>query len=260
VDIQEAFNQFFAKYNNQPNVGDTPENKGQCVGLIEVWTDFLGLPHTWGNADDLYNNADPAHFDKIKNTPTAIPQVGDIPVWEHEFNNGVGHTGVATGKNTNMGFFEAFEANDPLKSPCHIKVYNYAYVQGWLRPKLPPVVQSPGMPPYLSELLTENHIDPNNETMVRAFIQLAIMYPGVKTDLDSNKAQVATLTDSLRQDEDKLNNLASANNQQANMINDLNKQLKECQAATPPPPPPPSPQPPKPTLSWWDRLLAWIHS
>ncbi len=254
MDIQEAFNNLFTQYNGQPNVGDTPGNKGQCVGLIEVWTDYLGLPHTWGDADQLFANADPFYFDKIVNTPTAIPTTGDIIVWTSEFNGGVGHTGVATGKNTNAGFVEVFEQNDPLGSPCHIKLYNYAYIQGWIRPKLPNVVQSPSMPDYLTQLFKENNIDPTNETMVRAFIQLAILYPGVKTDLDSNIAQVTKLTD-------ENNNLSSINNQQANMINDLNKKLSDCQSATPTPiptPTPDNPQPSTPPKSLWDRILEFF--
>lgn len=104
---------------------------------MEVWTDQLGLAHTWGDAADLFANADFNNFDKIKNAPENFPQLGDIIIWDHKFNTGAGHTGVATGQNTDVNKLDVFEQNDPLGSACHLKSYNYAYIIGWLRPKIP---------------------------------------------------------------------------------------------------------------------------
>ena len=131
-----TFKDFLSQYNGQSNVGNTTINKGQCVGLVAVWIDALGLPHVWGNACDLFANADEQFFDKILNTPDAIPQAGDIIVWSAKFNGTVGHTGIATGTGDTKSF-EAFVQNDPLGSNCHIKAYNNNYfaVTGWLRPK-----------------------------------------------------------------------------------------------------------------------------
>ncbi len=139
-----SFNDFFNQYNGQKNVGNTPQNIGQCVGLIEVYIRGLGLDQVWGNADDLYANAPDASFVKIPNTPTGIPQQGDVIVWSSEFNGGVGHTGIATGKG-DLNTFDCFEQNDPIGSNCHVKNYNYSYVTGWLRPKvsLEPTIQIP---------------------------------------------------------------------------------------------------------------------
>lgn len=126
---------FITKYTNQSGVGDTPENTGQCVGLIEVYTDSLGLSHTWGNADQLMANADPKVFDIIQNTPTGVPQPGDIVCWSGDFNAGVGHTGIFVSGDANL--FECFEQNDPIGSTPHIRQYNYSFVQGWLHPHAP---------------------------------------------------------------------------------------------------------------------------
>lgn len=112
-------------------VGNTPENKGQCVGLISVWMDILGVAHEWGDAKDLLNNADKNVFDVILNTPDGVPQVGDVIVWRGAFNGGAGHTGVATGTGDTKTF-EVFEQNDPLGSNCHLKTYKYSFVDGWL--------------------------------------------------------------------------------------------------------------------------------
>ena len=91
------FQDFLTKFNGQQNVGNTPANKGQCVGLIEEWIDNLGLPHVWGNAKDLLANADPDAFEVIPNTPDNVPQQGDIVVFGSNFNNGDGHCGISTG-------------------------------------------------------------------------------------------------------------------------------------------------------------------
>lgn len=128
-----SFQEFLAKFNGQNNVGNTPENKGQCVGLVAVWFDNLGLAHVWGDAKDLYANADPKFYIKIPNTPDAIPQKGDAVVWSAKYNGTVGHTGLATGTG-NLNTFEAFEQNDPTGSNCHLRTYNYNAVIGWLRP------------------------------------------------------------------------------------------------------------------------------
>ncbi len=131
-----TFKQFLDTYNGQSGVGNTNENKGQCVGLVAVYIDSLTLPHIWGDAKDLFANADEKFFDKVLNTLEAIPQQGDIIVWSSAFNGTVGHTGIATGT-ADLKTFEVFEQNDPLGSNSHLKTYpNYKFVIGWLKPKI----------------------------------------------------------------------------------------------------------------------------
>lgn len=139
-----AFDDFKNKWENKPNVGNTAQNIGQCVGLVEIWIDAIGGPHIWGDAKDLYNNAPTDFFVQIEDTLTAIPQKGDIIVWSGSFNNGAGHTGIATGK-ADINSFDCFEQNDPLGSRPHVKNYNYEYVTGWLRPKNP-IVETISVP------------------------------------------------------------------------------------------------------------------
>jgi len=138
-----TFNDFINKYNGKGKVGNTKENTGECVGLVMVWVKELGLPHIWGHAKDLLINADPKSYERIDNTPTAIPQAGDIIVWKKEFNSTYGHTAIATGTG-NINTFEVFEQNNPLGTSCRLHTYkNYAYVDGWLRPRVAPVVITP---------------------------------------------------------------------------------------------------------------------
>lgn len=130
-----SFNDFYNKYNGKAGTGDTSENKGQCVGLVEVfWDEIGGIPHVYGNAQDLYANAPTTSFTKIPNSPTAVPQVGDVIVWNNGINGTVGHTGIATGKG-DINTFECFEQNDPTGSAPRLKTYNYNHVVGWLRAK-----------------------------------------------------------------------------------------------------------------------------
>jgi hypothetical protein len=132
VKVGMLLNQFIAAHSGRMNVGDTPGNKGQCVGLIEVWVDTLKLPHIWGNAADLLSNADKAMFGRIDNTPTNYPLAGDIVVWGTSWGEGFGHTGVCvTG---NVLIMSIFQQNDPQGSGAHLKAYTYAGVLGWLRP------------------------------------------------------------------------------------------------------------------------------
>lgn len=129
-----TFQEFLEKYNGQQNVGNTTENKGECVGLVMKWVEELGLPHIWGHAKDLFANADEDFYEKILNTPDAIPKAGDIVVLGSGYGT-YGHTAIATGTG-DLKTLECFSQNDPLESNCHLKTYKYDHVTGWLRPKV----------------------------------------------------------------------------------------------------------------------------
>lgn len=123
---------FIDKYSNPKEypVGDTDANLGQCVGLVEVWTDLLGLPHTWGNAKDLPANADRKAYDVFT---AGTPQPGDIFCFDGFYGEGVGHTGiVAQATPTTVTLFQQ---NDPGGSIPHLKTYSYAHTVGWIHPK-----------------------------------------------------------------------------------------------------------------------------
>ncbi len=125
---------FINQYTNQPNVGDTPENTNECVGLIEVWTDYLGLTHTWGNAKDLLANANRDAFEVIYNTPDGVPSPGDIFCFDGNYGGGVGHTGVVVTADVNT--VTLFQQNDPTNSNPYQKTYTYNHAIGWMHPKV----------------------------------------------------------------------------------------------------------------------------
>jgi CHAP domain. len=137
--MEQKLKDFINKWINKGGVGNTPENKGQCVGLVCVWVDELGLDHIWGNAKDLWKNYNPNQFDFVLNTADAYPLAGDIVVWNENMGGGYGHTAIATGVHQTEGkatdWFEAFSQNDPVGSFCILKKYSYNNVIGFIRPK-----------------------------------------------------------------------------------------------------------------------------
>lgn len=176
--------EFILKYYDQKNVGDTLENTGQCVGLIETWTDLLGLVHTWGNAKDLLVNADTGVFDVVQNTPTNIPLPGDIFVFGKNYGGGLGHTGIVVAASVNI--VSLFEQNDPKGATPRLKTYIYGGPNdalGWLHPKNFNAIDSSVIDSlkkerdaqkelYLSEVKKNNELATTNETNQKTIIDL----------------------------------------------------------------------------------------
>jgi len=121
---------FISKYLGKANTGDTAENRGQCVGLIEAWLDENHKPHIWGNAADLLANADLKAYKLVRNIPTNSPPPGAIVCWDTTWGGGAGHTGIVVAANVNL--LAVFEQNDPVGSPPVVATHNYGGVQGWL--------------------------------------------------------------------------------------------------------------------------------
>lgn len=125
-----SLSEFIGKYLGVPNVGDTPGNKGQCVGLIEVWLDLNKRPHIAGNAVDLMANADLGTYAIVKNGPLNVPSPGDIVCWDGTWGGGFGHTAIVVAANTMH--LAVFEQNDPDGSPPVVATHGYKGVQGWI--------------------------------------------------------------------------------------------------------------------------------
>jgi len=121
---------FIAQHLGKANTGDTPQNRGQCVGLVEVWLDANKKPHIPGNAVDLLANADPKVYKKTMNIPTNFPPPGAIVCWNNSWGGGYGHTAVVVAANV-MGLV-VFEQNDPTGSAPVVATHSYSGVQGWL--------------------------------------------------------------------------------------------------------------------------------
>jgi hypothetical protein len=131
-----TFTDFMAKYNGKYIDFDGVYG-AQCMDLMHQYcVEVLGI--TDGSilaapaAKDIYNNFDNLNghdlFEKIGNTPTGIPNEGDIVVW------GMGDWGhVAIFIDGNADRFNSFDQNFPIGSPCHVQNHpNYTDVLGWL--------------------------------------------------------------------------------------------------------------------------------
>jgi len=129
-------NDFIKKYTGV-KCGNTDANFGQCVGLAMLFTESLGIGHTWGDAHSIYSNAKTADFIKIPNSPNAYPVAGDLMCWDSSMGGGYGHIAIVTESNADEDSFTVFEQNSPLGSPPKITKYTkWNGVIGWLRPKV----------------------------------------------------------------------------------------------------------------------------
>ncbi len=132
-----ALNAFFSKYLGQSvqyNVSNT--TKYQCVDWAKCFcSEFLklGVPKTnwaWGNAKDWFTNPTALkYFTAIKNTPTFVPQAGDLCI----FGGTYGHICVATG----IGNTKRFVSIDQNVSGKYVtsEYHNYTNFIGVLRLK-----------------------------------------------------------------------------------------------------------------------------
>lgn len=82
-------------------------------------------------AKDVWNKYDSSFYKRISNTPTNIPQEGDVIIWGTLIGP-YGHIAVFyAGDVIN---FTSFDQNFPINSKCHFQVHSYKGVLGWLRP------------------------------------------------------------------------------------------------------------------------------
>lgn len=126
--------EFVNKYNGQyiPSRGGIT---GQCVSLVQKWAEENGVGGSpvfpVPAAKDMVNARSDA-FDWIANTPTNVPQPGDIIVW----GTGVGPYGhTALFINGDANSFNSFDQNWPGGSAAHVQHHNYNGVLGWLTMK-----------------------------------------------------------------------------------------------------------------------------
>lgn len=112
---------------------------GQCVDLFNRYlVDVLGIKNPIqqfpvASAYQIYGYAkNNANFVCVPNDPTAVPQAGDIIIW----NQGVGpHGHVGIFVEGDVMSFRSFEQNWNGVQKCVVINHPYDHVTGWLRPK-----------------------------------------------------------------------------------------------------------------------------
>ncbi len=124
------FGDFIAKWNGKFCEISGPTAQNQCVDLANQYIrDVLGLPITeWTNAVDFPSKAGDK-YDYILNSPTGVPQEGDLIIWQPS----PGHIAIFREGDTSR--FSSFDQNFPIGSSCHIQEHTYVNVIGWLRAK-----------------------------------------------------------------------------------------------------------------------------
>lgn len=122
----------------------------QCKGLTNAYNDWLGTPRISAYyARDMYSNADGRYYTRLQNTPSFVPKLGDIAVFDN-------HTSIV--KSANILSFVSLDQNwynsGPMGSPGAWVKHNYLKprVMGFLRPVNvvdgdPPAYQPPQSPP-----------------------------------------------------------------------------------------------------------------
>lgn len=113
-----------------------------CMDLIVQYGLDLFNHRFTGNAKALWTQKLPSGWKRLSNTPSLVPQAGDIVVWKPaSWNGNYGHTGIATGKGTTKSFqsldqnwFNASSHGSPAAYVTHGYVGTYA-IYGVLRPK-----------------------------------------------------------------------------------------------------------------------------
>ena len=109
---------------------------GQCVDLYRFYVrDVLGFEQSVpvGGAADIWHTAQEKYYNFIKNTALAVPQKGDIVIWNRNVGGGFGHVAIFIKGDVNS--FTSLDQNWPTLNKVTKTWHNYNNVIGWLRPK-----------------------------------------------------------------------------------------------------------------------------
>ncbi len=104
----------------------------QCADLANQYiVEVLGLTAIIGTNAQDFPNKKGTQFDYILNTPTGVPEKGDLMIFKSA--DKVGHISIfVSGSATS---FKSFDQNYPTGSACKIVTHNYTNVLGWMRSK-----------------------------------------------------------------------------------------------------------------------------
>lgn len=110
----------------------------QCMDLVMAYTLWLNNWRPYGNAKALATQPIPRGWRRIKNTPSFVPQAGDVAIWNRGSFARYGHTGLV--KSANARTFKSldqnwFNANSVNGSPPRVVSHNYNGFYGVIRPE-----------------------------------------------------------------------------------------------------------------------------
>jgi hypothetical protein len=144
MNVQEFFNKW-----NHVGADFDGAFGNQCVDLVQFYNqEVIGGPRLVGaGAKDIWDTYPRDFYDRITNTPTGVPIMGDIMIWGTAAGP-FGHIAVVQSADVNN--FTSFDQNWPLQGVddghgnfigtgvCHFQGHNYTSpaVLGWLHPKV----------------------------------------------------------------------------------------------------------------------------
>lgn len=116
----------------------------QCMDLYLAYEkEVVGCPIQGApTAKAVWNSYPTAYFDRISNSVTAVPKLGDVVIWGM---GDFGHIAIATGVG-NTDTFQTLDQNWPWGTvpnwhTAQLVTHDYNNVLGWLRPKVQQVTQ-----------------------------------------------------------------------------------------------------------------------
>jgi cell division protein FtsB len=129
------FQQFIEKYEGTKVDWDGAFG-AQCVDLFRQYTnDVVKVPQCPPvvGAKNIWDKIDTKYWEKIGNTPTGVPENGDVMIWDEMPGNRFGHVAMfIDGGSMRVRVFE----QDGFTQDGAKKAYrNYNNIIGWLRPK-----------------------------------------------------------------------------------------------------------------------------
>lgn len=241
----------------------------QCMDLMHQYcVEVLGISDGSVLAKDCAKNVyvDFANtkghelFDQIANTPTGIPQEGDIMFWG---NSTYGHVAIFISGDANN--FTSLDQNYPTGSFCHPQAHTYANVLGWLRVKgnvstslqaeldqcrqdrdrnwnyFTAVCTALGVGANVDAAVAEaKKLVGNDDALVQKDKQLA----DAQTQINDLKSQLQVVTDNHNALLSQYNDLQSKFNEDTNTIADLTQKMKTLED-----------QITKPVYSGWKKAL-----
>lgn len=133
MNLQEFKNKYLGKQVEYHSYD--PAAKYQCVDLANAYIkEVLNLTPIIGtHAKDFPTKYNKDEFDWIPNTPTGVPNPGDIIIWNGRSGGGYGHIAIVLDADVNR--FTSLDQNWSRKQRVTVENHNYTNVSGWLRPK-----------------------------------------------------------------------------------------------------------------------------
>ena len=106
----------------------------QCCDLVNEYDhDVIGGAGLAGNAKDFFGQQI-EKYTWVLNTPSGVPPIGSILVWNKNVGGGYGDVAIALDGCT-LSTLNTLSQNVPYESPTHLQMRTYANLIGWGIPR-----------------------------------------------------------------------------------------------------------------------------